>query len=227
MESSEIFKENTEISNEEIKREIVEDYRNYREISEAISKGNTLIEFIIEKGQHKGECWRIQISEGTKRNGIFLLESSLGEFYVNRDRKKGKIQYLSVKEGERRELRNLTDELCKMKSELKGLINETRKKRRKETRKCYYCNERGHIALNCQKRINDNKNNGKKIKKNQRNNIVCYNCNETGHITPRCPNRNRRNIGDARDNNGNYSQRNNRRNYVRNRNYTECVHNDN
>ena len=34
----------------------------------------------------------------TKEDGIILLKSSLGEFYINRNRKKGKIQYLNMKE---------------------------------------------------------------------------------------------------------------------------------
>src|SRR5205814_1249776 len=101
MESSKIFIEESSIkvvNEEEIKKKIIEDYLNYREISEAITKGNTMINFIFEEEQNKNKYWEIQMSNRTKENEIILLKSSLGEFYINRDRKKGKIQYLNMKE---------------------------------------------------------------------------------------------------------------------------------
>ena len=57
-----------------------------------------MINFIFEEEQNKNKYWEIQMSNRTKENEIILLKSSLGEFYINRDRKKGKIQYLNMKE---------------------------------------------------------------------------------------------------------------------------------
>ena len=109
MESSKVFIEESSIkvvNKEEIKKKIIEDYLNYREISEAITKGNTTINFIFEEEQNMNKHWEIQSSNGTKEDGIILLKSSLGEIYINRDRKKAKIQYLNMKENKE----NLVDE---------------------------------------------------------------------------------------------------------------------
>ena len=94
MESSKVFIEESSIkvvNKEEIKKKIIEDYLNYREISEAITKGNTTINFIFEEEQNRVKYQKIQTLRGTKEDGIILLKSSLGEIYINRDRKKGKI----------------------------------------------------------------------------------------------------------------------------------------
>ena len=109
MESSKVFIEESSIkvvNEEEFKKKIIEDYLNYRKISEAITKGNTTINFIFVGEQNKVKYWEIQTLSETKEDGIILLKSSLGEFYVNRDRKKGKIQYLNMKENKE----NLVDE---------------------------------------------------------------------------------------------------------------------
>ena len=109
MESSKVFIKESSIkvvNEEEIKKKIIEDYLNYREISEAITKRNTTINFIFVGEQNKVKYWEIQTLSETKEDGIILLKSSLGEFYVNRDRKKGKIQYLNMKESKE----NLVDE---------------------------------------------------------------------------------------------------------------------
>src|SRR5204863_4267246 len=71
---------------EEIKKEIIEDYLNYKEISEAITKGDTTINFYFAEEQNGNECWEIQTLNGTKEDGIILLKSTLGDFYVNRNR---------------------------------------------------------------------------------------------------------------------------------------------
>ena len=58
MESSKVFIEENNIKTddrEEIIKEIIEDYLNYREISEAITKGNTMINFTFEKEQNKNK----------------------------------------------------------------------------------------------------------------------------------------------------------------------------
>ena len=116
---------------EEIKRKIIENYLNYREISEAITKGNTIIRFIFEEGRNKGKYWMIQTLYSTKEDGIILLKSSLGEFYISRDRKKGKIQYLNMEENEgkltKREMK-LTKEI----QEIKRRMNDELKRLSKQ-----------------------------------------------------------------------------------------------
>lgn len=97
---------NVTMNYEESKRKVIEDYTNYMEISKAITKGNTIMEFILEKEKGLRKRWQIQTLYGTKEDGIVLLKSSLGEFYVNRDRKKGKIQYLMMEENGNELIRN-------------------------------------------------------------------------------------------------------------------------
>lgn len=111
---------------EEIKRGIIENYLNYRKISEAITKGNTIMEFILGNGNDLRKRWQIQTLYGTKEDGIILLKSSLGEFYVNRNRKRGKIQYLSTKEIEFTENRKrLPEETLEINEKKELTTNET------------------------------------------------------------------------------------------------------
>jgi len=131
MESSKIFIEESSIkvvNEEEIKKKIIEDYLNYREISEAITKGNTTINFIFEEEQNMNKYWKIQSSNGTKENGIILLKSSLGEIYINRDQKKGKIQYLNMKENKE----NLVDEEKLIEKELAEVMQESEQERNED-----------------------------------------------------------------------------------------------
>ena|SRR2546421_4001754 len=131
MESSKVFIKESSIkvvNEEEIKKKIIEDYLNYREISEAITKGNTTINFIFEEEQNMNKYWEIQTSIGTKEDGIILLKSSLGEFYVNRDRKKGKIQYLNMKENKE----NLVDEEKLIGKELAEEMQESEQERNED-----------------------------------------------------------------------------------------------
>src|SRR6266480_6793662 len=125
MENSEILDEKNENmkrnNEEEIKREIIEDYLNYKEISEAITKGDTTINFYFAEKQNGNECWEIQTLNGTKEDGIILLKSTLGDFYVNRNRRKGKIQYLNKEEREAeltKRIEKLTGEIRKMKRKM-------------------------------------------------------------------------------------------------------------
>ena len=57
MENTEIFngKRNERNHEEEDKRKIIEDHLNYQEISEAIAKINTIMEFILEKKKRFSE----------------------------------------------------------------------------------------------------------------------------------------------------------------------------
>ncbi len=131
MESSKVFIEESSIkvvNEEEIKKKIIEDYLNYREISEAITKGNTTINFIFEEEQNMNKYWKIQSSNGTKENGIILLKSSLGEIYINRDQKKGKIQYLNMKENKE----NLVDEEKLIGKELAEEMQESEQERNED-----------------------------------------------------------------------------------------------
>src|SRR6266480_1125732 len=105
---------------EEIKREIIEDYLNYKEISEAITKGDTTINFYFAEEQNGNECWEIQTLKGTKEDGVILLKSTLRDFYVNRNQRKGKIQYLNKEERE--------TELTKRIDKLTGEIREMKRK---------------------------------------------------------------------------------------------------
>src|SRR5436190_21510659 len=131
MESSKVFIEESSIkvvNKEEIKKKIIEDYLNYRKISEAITMGNTTINFIFEEEQNMNKHWEIQSSNGTKENGIILLKSSLGEIYINRDRKKGKIQYLNMKENKE----NLVDEEKLIEKELAEVMQESEQERNED-----------------------------------------------------------------------------------------------
>src|SRR5437667_12909338 len=85
---------------EEIKREIIEDYLNYKEISEAITKGDTTINFYFMEEQNGNECWEIQTLNGTKEDGIILLKSTLVDFYVKSNRRRRKVQYMNKEERE-------------------------------------------------------------------------------------------------------------------------------
>src|SRR5436190_19025831 len=123
--NNENIKENNENerrnNEEEIKREIIEDYLNYREISEAITKGNTTMNFYFEEEQNGNEYWEIQTLKGTKDDEIILLKSSLGDFYVNRSRKKGKLRYLNKEEHEMeltKKVERLTEEIQEMKRKM-------------------------------------------------------------------------------------------------------------
>ena len=147
MESSKVFIEESSIkvvNKEEIKKKIIEDYLNYREISEAITKGNTTINFIFEEEQNMNKYWEIQSSNGTKENGIILLKSSLGEIYIIRDRKKGKIQYLNMKENKE----DLVDEEKLIEKELAEEMQESEQERN-EKRSCYHCGKEGHVRPFC------------------------------------------------------------------------------
>ena len=70
MEDSEILDERNENTKrndeEEIKKEIIEDYLNYREISEANTKGDITINFYFKEEQNGNECWEIRTLNGTK-----------------------------------------------------------------------------------------------------------------------------------------------------------------
>ena len=79
---------------EEIKRRIIENYLNYRKISEAITNGNTIIRFIFEEGENKGKCWTIQTLHRTRKSEVVLVKSSLGEFYIDRNQRSETIRYL-------------------------------------------------------------------------------------------------------------------------------------
>ena len=107
---------------EEIKREIIEDYLNYKEISEAITKGDTTINFYFAEEQNGNECWEIQTLNETKEDGIILLKSTLGDFYVNRNQRKEKIQYLNREERET-ELTKRIEKLTRKIREMKRKMN--------------------------------------------------------------------------------------------------------
>ena len=188
MEGSEILDERNNVNNEnmkennedmkgnnegEIKREIIEDYLNYKEISEAITKGNTTMNFYFEEEQNGNEYWEIQTLKGTKDVGIILLKSSLGDFYVNRSRKKGKLQYLNKEEREMeltRKVERLTEEIQEMKRKMNNDMNNLNEQM-KEMK----------IQLSQQQ-------NGRKNQRIMNRDIECYGCGERGHIRPNCPN---------------------------------------
>ncbi len=160
---------------EEIKREIIEDYLNYKEISEAITKGDTTINFYFAEEQNGNECWEIQTLNGTKEDGIILLKSTLGDFYVNRNRRKGKIQYLNKEEREAeltKRIEKLTEEIREMKRKMNNDINHLNNQMEKML-----------ILLEVQ----DQKHNKRQIRSERYNEKTCYGCGKTGHIRPLCP----------------------------------------
>ena len=160
---------------EEIKREIIEDYLNYKEISEAITKGDTTINFYFAEEQNGNECWEIQTLNGTKEDGIILLKSTLGDFYVNRNRRKGKIQYLNKEECEA--------ELTKRIEKLTKEIREMKRKMNNDIKHLNNQMEKMLILLEVQ----DQKHNKRQIRSERYNEKTCYGCGKTGHIRPLCP----------------------------------------
>ena len=190
---------------EEIKREIIEHYLNYRKILEAITKGNSTVKFILEKELKGSKYWEIQTFNGTRKDGIILLKSTLGEFYINRDQKKGKIQYLNMKKEEKRENheKDLIDQIKELKEEVQemrqerdkdiGELTEWMKKINGNMRKLIDQMEKiivenlieqseKNMAI-LQKESNDRKRNNSE--RNEKRS--CYHCGKEGHVRPFCP----------------------------------------
>ena len=196
MESSKVFIEESSIkvvNEEEIKKKIIEDYLNYREISEAITKGNSTINFIFEEEQNMNKYWEIQTSNGTKEDGIILLKSSLGEIYINRDQKKGKIQYLNMKENKE----NLVDEEKLIEKELAEEMQESEQERNEDIEELTVRIE--NMDKNIRDLINlmnkmitllelkNKEDNGRKNNRRRYNEKNCYHCEKIGHIRPNGP----------------------------------------
>ena len=54
----------------------------------------------------------------------------------------------------------------------------------RETRKCFNCDQKGHLSKNCWKPNKKRKDREKKKKSQQKG---CYNCGEQGHFARACP----------------------------------------
>ena len=103
-----------------------------------------------------------------------LLKSSLGEFYVNWDRKKGKLQYLNMEKELLKEEKSTTEIIRELKVNEQGLMEKI--------------NELTKEIQEMKQKIGSLITPDKRVKRKERmKEITCYNCNEKGHIRPRCP----------------------------------------